>query len=53
MNGEQLRKKTTDGGIVYATMHNGYREEFGQIKTVGEELGEDNVSDVGESTEVI
>ena len=35
------------------TMHNGYREEFGQIKEVGQELGGDSTSDVGESQEVI
>ena len=35
------------------TMHNGYREEFGQIKAVGQELGGDSASDVGESQEVI
>ena len=34
-------------------MHNGYREEFGQIKEVGQELGGDIGSDVGESQEVI
>ena len=35
------------------TMHNGFREEFGAIKTVGEELGEGASRDIGESREVI
>ena len=35
------------------TMHNGYREEFGQIKMTGQELGGDIVVDIGESQEVI
>ena len=35
------------------TMHNGYREEFGQIKRIGQELGGDIVDDIGESQEVI
>ena len=35
------------------TIHNGFREEFGAIKTVGVELGGGAVEDVGESDEVI
>ena len=35
------------------TMHNGYREEFGEIKSVGLELGGDSSDDIGESDEVI
>ena len=35
------------------TIHNGFREEFGAIKLVGEELGGGAVEDVGESEEVI
>ena len=35
------------------TMHNGYREEFGQLKMTGQELGGDIVDDIGESQEVI
>ena len=35
------------------TMHNGFREEFGAIKTVGEELGASVAEDIGESEEVI
>jgi len=34
-------------------MHNGYREEFGEIKSVGSELGGETIGDVGESEEVI
>jgi 4-hydroxy-2-oxoheptanedioate aldolase len=34
-------------------MHNGYREEFGQIKAVGQDLGGDSVDDIGESKEII
>ena len=35
------------------TIHNGFREEFGTIKAVGEELGAGRTEDVGESQEVI
>ena len=35
------------------TMHNGFREEFGTIRTVGVELGGDEAAGVGESAEVI
>lgn len=35
------------------TMHNGFREEFGQIQAAGAELGGGEVGDVGESEEVI
>ena len=35
------------------TMHNGYREEFGEIKKVGAELGGQKLGDIGESEEVI
>ena len=35
------------------TMHNGYREEFGEIKSIGSELDGEAISDVGESEEVI
>jgi len=35
------------------TMHNGFREEFGAIRTVGEEVGGAGAGDVGESEEVI
>ena len=35
------------------TIHNGFREEFGAIKVVGEELGGGPAEDVGESEEVI
>ena len=35
------------------TMHNGYREEFREIKSVGLELGGESSDDVGESDEVI
>ena len=35
------------------TMHNGIREEFGQIKAVGAEIEGVEVGDVGESREVI
>lgn len=35
------------------TMHNGFREEFGAIKAVGEELGGGAAGDAGESKEVI
>ncbi len=35
------------------TMHNGFREEFGAIKSVGEELGGGAAGGVGESAEVI
>ena len=35
------------------TMHNGYREEFGELKSVGLELGGDSSDDIGESDEVI
>ena len=34
-------------------MHNAYRDEFGQLKEVGEELGGRGSGDVGESEEVI
>ena len=34
------------------TMHNGFREDFGAIKAVGEELGEE-AAGVGESKEVV
>ena len=36
-----------------STMHNGFRQEFGAIKRVGEELGGGTSEDVGESMEVI
>jgi 4-hydroxy-2-oxoheptanedioate aldolase len=35
------------------TMHNGYREEFGEIKKVGANLGGQESGDIGESEEVI
>ena len=35
------------------TMHNGFREEFGAIKSVGDELGGDASEEIGESEEVI
>ena len=35
------------------TMHNGYREEFGEIKKVGAKLGGQESGDIGESEEVI
>ena len=35
------------------TMHNGYREEFGEIKSVGSELGGETIGAVGESEEII
>ena len=35
------------------TMHNGYREEFGKIKSVGLELGGESSDNIGESQEVI
>ena len=35
------------------TMHNGYREEFGEIKKVGAKLGGQQSGDIGESEEVI
>ena len=35
------------------TMHNGFREEFGQIKAVGAEIEGVAAEDVGESEEVI
>ena len=36
-----------------STLHNGYRNEFGQIKKIGAELGGDSDGDIGESDEVI
>ena len=35
------------------TMHNGFREEFGAIRSVGVQLGGEAAADVGESQEVI
>ncbi|MAP36263.1 MAG: aldolase/citrate lyase family protein [Chloroflexota bacterium] len=35
------------------TMHNGYRKEFGEIRSVGSELGGEAIGVVGESEEVI
>ncbi|MEC9366715.1 MAG: aldolase/citrate lyase family protein [Chloroflexota bacterium] len=35
------------------TMHNGYREEFGEIKALGLELGGESSDDIGESEEII
>ncbi len=35
------------------TMHNGFREEFGAIKSVGDELGGGAAEEVGESEEVV
>ena len=36
-----------------STLHNGFRNEFGQIKKIGAELGGDSDGDIGESDEVI
>ena len=36
-----------------STLHNGFRNEFGQIKKTGAELGGDSDGDIGESDEVI
>ncbi|MFL2761773.1 MAG: HpcH/HpaI aldolase family protein [Dehalococcoidia bacterium] len=34
-------------------MHNGYRDEFAQIKAVGQDMGGDSVDDIGDSKEII